>query len=120
MTVKVIPLATPLLIQASVGRLRKKATVDCRVPRNSSTWLAHENSSARAAAARADEFPWANHVEEFRGTRQSTVAFFRNLPAEAWTRSGVASGMTFTVNALAYLAAGHLAHHLAILRERYL
>ena len=73
-----------------------------------------------AAAARADEFPWASHVEEFRGTRLSTLAFFRNLPAEAWTRSGTASGMPFTVNALAYLAAGHLTHHLAILRERYL
>jgi hypothetical protein len=73
-----------------------------------------------AAAARADEIPWASHVEEFRGTRLATLAFFRNLPAEAWTRSGMASGMPFTVNALAYLAAGHLAHHLTILRERYL
>jgi hypothetical protein len=73
-----------------------------------------------AASARADEFPWASHVEEFRVVRLSTLAFFRNLPAEAWMRSGTASGMPFTVNALAYLAAGHLAHHLAILRERYL
>jgi len=73
-----------------------------------------------AAAARADDFSWASHVEDFRGCRLSTLAFFRNLPSEAWMRSGVASGMTFTVNALAYLAAGHLAHHLAILRERYL
>jgi len=73
-----------------------------------------------AAAARADELSWPSHVEEFRGTRLSTLAFFRNLPAEAWMRSGTASEMPFTVNALAYLAAGHLAHHLAILRERYL
>jgi hypothetical protein len=73
-----------------------------------------------AAAACADEFPWASHVEEFRGSRLSTLAFFRNLPAEAWRRSGTASGMLFTVNALAYIAAGHLAHHLTILRERYL
>ncbi len=73
-----------------------------------------------AAAARADEFPWAGHVEDFRGSRLSTVAFFRNLPAEAWTRSGMASGMSFTVNALAYIIAGHLTHHLGIIRERYL
>jgi hypothetical protein len=73
-----------------------------------------------AAAARADELPWASHVEEFRGTRLSTLAFFRNLPAEAWMRSGTASEMPFTVNALAWLAAGHLTHHLTILRERYL
>lgn len=73
-----------------------------------------------AAAARADERPWASHVEELRAVRLSTLAFFRNLPAEAWRRSGTASEMPFTVNALAWLAAGHLAHHLTILRERYL
>lgn len=73
-----------------------------------------------AAAARADELPWASHVEELRVVRLATLAFFRNLPAEAWMKSGTASGMPFTVNALAWLAAGHLAHHLAILRERYL
>lgn len=72
-----------------------------------------------AAAARADELPWASHVEEFRAVRLATLAFFRNLPADAWRRSGTASEMPFTVNALAWLAAGHLAHHLAILRERY-
>ncbi len=73
-----------------------------------------------AATAKADQVPWARHVEEFRAVRLATLAFFRNLPAEAWMRSGTASDMPFTVNALAYLAAGHLAHHLAILRERYL
>lgn len=72
------------------------------------------------AGARPDEVPWARHVEEFRGTRLATVSFFRNLPAEAWTRRGIASGNPFTVNALAYIIAGHLAHHLEILRERYL
>lgn len=73
-----------------------------------------------AETARADDLPWDRHLEEFRGVRLSTLAFFRNLPAEAWTRSGIASGNPFTVRALAYLAAGHLAHHVAILQERYL
>lgn len=73
-----------------------------------------------AAGARADEIPWARHIEEFRAVRLATLAFFRNLPAEAWTRSGTASGFSFTVNALAYITAGHVAHHIAILRERYL
>lgn len=72
------------------------------------------------AAARADEVSWARHVEEFRTVRLATLSFFRNLPAEAWMRSGTASDMPFTVRALAYIAAGHAAHHVAILRERYL
>ena len=72
-----------------------------------------------AAQAGSDAVPWARHVEEFRGVRLATLAFFRNLPAEAWERRGVASGNPFTVRALAYITGGHLAHHLAILHERY-
>ena len=72
-----------------------------------------------ATGAQSDSVSWANHVEEFHGIRQSTVAFFRDLPPEAWMRSGIASGSLFTVRALAYIAAGHLAHHSAVLRESY-
>ena len=73
-----------------------------------------------AVAARADEFSWASHIEAFQGIRGATLAFFRNLPLEAWARSGVASGSQVTVKALAYIVAGHLAHHRAVLEERYL
>lgn len=73
-----------------------------------------------AGAARADELSWARHVEEFRGARLATLTFFRNLPAEAWMRSGIASDNPFTVRAIAYIVAGHAAHHVAILQERYL
>jgi DinB superfamily len=70
--------------------------------------------------AKADDYSWARHVAEFGDVRRATLALFRNLPAEAWKRSGVASGNLVTVNALAYIIAGHVAHHLALLRERYL
>lgn len=73
-----------------------------------------------AAGARADEVPWIRHVEEFRRVRLATLALFENLPADAWMRTGTASGNQFTVRALAWIAAGHFAHHFAILRERYL
>lgn len=73
-----------------------------------------------AAAACADAVPWARHVDEFRAVRQATVALFRNLPAEAWSRRGIASGNPVTVRALAYIAAGHADHHASVLRERYL
>lgn len=78
------------------------------------------DENVSAGTARADEFSWARHVEEFRATRLATVSFFRNLPAEAWMRSGIASDNPFTVRALAYIVAGHTVHHVAILRERYL
>jgi hypothetical protein len=73
-----------------------------------------------AAAAQADEIPWERHVEEFRTVRLATLTLFRNLPAEAWMRSGIASDNHFTVRAIAYILAGHTTHHMAILKERYL
>lgn len=77
-----------------------------------------ENVSASASGA--DEVSWARHVEEFHAIRLATLSFFRNLPAEAWMRRGIASDNPFTVRALAYITAGHVAHHVAILQERYL
>jgi len=73
-----------------------------------------------AAGAAADGVSWSAHVEEFRRVRLSTISLYRNMPAEAWMRSGIASDNPFTVRALAFIVAGHLAHHAAILRERYL
>ncbi|HSE64487.1 MAG TPA: DinB family protein [Thermoanaerobaculia bacterium] len=72
-----------------------------------------------AAAAGADDVPWARHVEEFRAVRRATLSFFGNLPAGAWTRTGIASGYVFSVRALAWIAAGHTTHHVGILRDRY-
>ncbi len=72
------------------------------------------------ALAGADQTPWSRTVAEFDGVRRTTLDFFGNLPADAWMRSGVASGYPFTVRALAFITAGHASHHMAILRERYL
>jgi len=68
----------------------------------------------------ADHIPWASHIEEFMNVRRASVDFFRNLSGEAWMRSGVASGNSVSVRALAYIVAGHTAHHAAVLREKYL
>jgi hypothetical protein len=72
------------------------------------------------AARAANDSSWRKHVAEFRAIRASTVAFFRDLPAAAWDRRGIASDKPFSVRALAFLAAGHMMHHTRILRERYL
>jgi hypothetical protein len=72
------------------------------------------------AGANADDTAWSDLVEEFRTVRLGTLTFFRNLPDEAWYRTGVASDNPFTVNALAHIIGGHVAHHLNVLKERYL
>jgi hypothetical protein len=78
------------------------------------------DQNVAVSAAGADARSWSSLVDEFRAVRAATLAFFRDLPAEAWTRRGVASGNPFTVRALAYLVAGHVTHHMKIVRERYL
>jgi hypothetical protein len=72
-----------------------------------------------AANSGANEVSWADHIEEFRRVRLATLSLLGNLPDAAWSRSGIASGGVFTVRALAFVTAGHVAHHLKILRERY-
>ena len=70
--------------------------------------------------AAADQFSWDSHVADFSAVRAATLSFFRNLPDDAWSRTGIASGNPVSVRALAYIIAGHVAHHVAILEERYL
>jgi len=72
-----------------------------------------------AAGAGADNFSWAAHVEEFQAIRRDTLAFFRNLPDEAWMRRGIASDNPFTVRALAYIIAGHVSHHWSVIEDKY-
>ena len=70
--------------------------------------------------AGSNDRSWRSHVDEFQALRASTVSLFKELPPEAWTRSGKASGKVFSVRALAFITAGHVAHHMKILKERYL
>ena len=84
------------------------------------TSLPSYDQNVAAAHANADLTKWAAHLEEFQRIRLSTVAFFRNLPPDAWARSGIASDSRFTVRALAFIIVGHATHHAAILRQRYL
>src|SRR5215470_17122128 len=69
-----------------------------------------------AASALADTVHWNDHVEEYYSVRRSTIALLKNMPADGWDRTGVAANNRFTVRAVAYIIAGHAAHHLTILR----
>jgi hypothetical protein len=83
------------------------------------TPLPSYDQTIAAAGAEADRVAWAAHLEEFRHVRSATLWLFSNLPEAAWKRGGVASGNYVTVRALAFIIAGHVAHHGRILRERY-
>jgi len=76
-----------------------------------------ENEYARASGH--DSIPLSGLVEEFGAVRSATLHLLRHLPQQAWARVGVASGKGVSVRALAFIVAGHVAHHMAILQDRY-
>ena len=59
-------------------------------------------------------------ADELEAVRQSTLHLFRHLDEPALLRHGVASENPVSVRALAYIIAGHEAHHRKVLREGYL
>jgi hypothetical protein len=72
------------------------------------------------AGANANDRPWRQHIDEFRAVRMASLSFFQSVRDDGWDRRGIASGNPFTVRALAFITAGHVAHHVKILKERYL
>ena len=71
-------------------------------------------------AAGFDARPLADLIAEFRAVRESTLLLFSGLADQAWSRTGNASGCSFTVRSLAWIIAGHEVHHRNVLAERYL
>lgn len=63
--------------------------------------------------------PLAEVIEDYIAVRRATVTLLRNLDEAAWMRRGVANKNEVSVRALAYLIAGHEAHHRKILEEKY-
>ena len=59
-------------------------------------------------------------VAEFESARAATSSLFRGLEDAMWDRRGTANGQPVSVRGLAYIIAGHVAHHMEIIRTRYL
>ena len=88
--------------------------------RGFTTALPSFDQNTAVSGAEPDRILLATHLEEFTRVRLATISLLRNLPAEAWMRTGIASDNRFSVRALAFIIAGHVEHHNAITRERYL
>jgi hypothetical protein len=58
-------------------------------------------------------------ASEFEHVRRSNILLFRQLDAEAWLRRGSANNDEVSVRALAYIIAGHEAHHVGVIRSQY-
>ncbi|MDX6306664.1 MAG: hypothetical protein QOI77_3633 [Blastocatellia bacterium] len=58
-------------------------------------------------------------LSEFRLVRLSNIAMFRTLDGESWARFGTANDDQVSVRAIAFIMAGHVRHHMAVLRDKY-
>lgn len=91
-----------------------------RIGRGDATPLAGFDDNAYAAAAQADARPVSALLADFRAAREANLALFASLPGAAWTCQGNTNGRVVSARCLPHLCYGHAAHHLGVVRERYL
>ena len=72
------------------------------------------------ATAPYNEIELEDLLSEMRLVRLSNIAMLRSLKDEAWERAGTANANDVTVRAIVFIMAGHVRHHMKVLRERYL
>jgi len=72
------------------------------------------------AGADFDQRTLNDLISEFEHLRSAALVLYCSFGAETLNRSGVASDCKLSVRALMFLTAGHVGHHMRILRERYL
>ena len=91
-----------------------------RIGRGDATPLPGFDENAFAAAASAEARSLAALSADFRAARQASLELFRSLPDAAWGQHGTSNGRALTARCVPYICMGHVAHHLAVIRERYL
>lgn len=90
-----------------------------RIVRGDETPLAGFDEKAYVAAAGFERRTMPEVAGELRDVRQATLSLVRSLTNETAARGGEANGVRVTARAIAWIIAGHTAHHLNVLRERY-
>jgi uncharacterized damage-inducible protein DinB len=91
-----------------------------RVARGDKTPLPGFDHDAWVPESRTAGRSLADILTELDATRASTLALVRSIDERAAAQVGTASGNPISVRALAWMIAGHFAHHLEITRTRYL
>ena len=68
----------------------------------------------------ANNRPFDELLKEFELQREANLLMLNNISDEGSRRMGTASEKQVSVRALAYIMAGHIQHHVDILKTRYL
>lgn len=91
-----------------------------RFARGDDTALPGFDEDAYAANSGAERRTLGDLVAELVTVRAATLVLVASLDEVALARTGTANGHRFTVRSIPWVIAGHEAHHVRILRERYL
>lgn len=68
----------------------------------------------------ADQRTGKSILQELKAVGQSTRCLFESFSEEQLAATGIANERPISVNAIAYIIAGHAQHHTMIINERYL
>ena len=77
------------------------------------------NEKDYVARADSDDRPVTELAHEFAAVRHANLWAIRRWSDEQWNSIGSANGYPMTARAITYVMAGHVRHHLVIMRERY-
>ena len=91
-----------------------------RISRGDETPLHGIEQDDYVRAAGFDSVSLNNLICELEYLRRANTLTIENMTDEATHRYGTASGMTVSARALIYMLVGHVDHHMASLREKYL
>jgi hypothetical protein len=90
-----------------------------RFGRGDPTPLPNFEEDAYVAAGGFDRRRLRDLLDEFRALRATTLSLYAAFRPEDLRRRGVARGLSMSAGALGWITAGHAAHHLGVLRDRY-
>ena len=90
-----------------------------RFARQDGTALPGFDENAYAHTSQADQRTLHDLLAEAVVVRAASVALFHSFTPYMLGLAGTANGRPITVNALGWVIAGHAAHHLRIIHERY-
>jgi hypothetical protein len=90
------------------------------VGRNDPNALPSFDQNVYAKCSNADNRNWRELTDEFLVVRKSTIFLFKSFSEEQLNKVGKVRDQQMSVTAMGYTIAGHFAHHINILKERYL
>jgi len=91
-----------------------------RIARGDETPLEGFEQDGYIENSHANERTFNDLLCEFGELRAANLRLMRSMDDADWQRGGTASGSPVTARALAFIMAGHVQHHLNIIRECYL